>query len=59
LSSTSIENDAFTGKPIVTITRILEEDNVVVAEGTLVALPDSAPSEDGSASVTAGWNEAV
>ena len=28
-----IENDAFTGKPIVTLTRMVEESDVVVAEG--------------------------
>jgi ketosteroid isomerase-like protein len=32
-----IENDAFTGKPIVTITRLVEENDVVVAEGTVRA----------------------
>jgi ketosteroid isomerase-like protein len=32
-----IENDAFVGKPIVTITRLVEEDDVVVAEGTVRA----------------------
>jgi ketosteroid isomerase-like protein len=30
-----IENPAFTGKPTVTITRMVEEDNVVMAEMTL------------------------
>jgi ketosteroid isomerase-like protein len=32
-----IENDAFTGKPVVTITRMVEENDVVVAEGTVRA----------------------
>jgi uncharacterized protein len=32
-----IENDAFTGKPTVTITRMVEEKDVVVAEGTVRA----------------------
>ncbi len=32
-----IENEAFTGKPIVTITRLVEENDVVVAEGTVRA----------------------
>jgi ketosteroid isomerase-like protein len=32
-----IENDAFTGRPIVTITRMTEENNVVIAEGTVQA----------------------
>ena len=32
-----IENDAFTGRPIVTITRMVEEDDVVIAEGTVRA----------------------
>ena len=32
-----IENPAFTGKPTVTITRMVEEDNVVMAEMTLEA----------------------
>jgi ketosteroid isomerase-like protein len=30
-----IENDAFVGSPTVTVTRITEENNVVVAEGTV------------------------
>ncbi len=30
-----IENDAFTGKPVVTITRMTEENSVVIAEGTV------------------------
>ena len=30
-----IENDAFTGNPIVMITRIIEESDVVIAEGTV------------------------
>jgi uncharacterized protein len=28
-----IENEAFTGRPVVTITRMVEEDDVVIAEG--------------------------
>jgi ketosteroid isomerase-like protein len=32
-----IENDAFTGSPIVTITRMTEENDVVLAEGTVRA----------------------
>jgi ketosteroid isomerase-like protein len=32
-----IENDAFTGRPIVTITRMVEENDVVIAEGTVRA----------------------
>jgi ketosteroid isomerase-like protein len=32
-----IENDAFTGRPAVTITRMTEENDVVVAEGTVRA----------------------
>jgi len=32
-----IENDAFVGRPIVTITRMVEEDDVVMAEGTVRA----------------------
>ena len=28
-----IENDAFTGKPTITVTRMIEEGNIVVAEG--------------------------
>lgn len=31
----AIENEAFTGHPIVTITRLTEEDDVVIAEGTV------------------------
>lgn len=31
----AIENEAFTGNPIVTITRLIEEDDVVIAEGTV------------------------
>jgi uncharacterized protein len=30
-----IENDAFVGSPTVTITRLVEENNVVIAEGTI------------------------
>lgn len=30
-----IENPAFVGKPVVTITRLVEENDVVVAEGTV------------------------
>ena len=30
-----IENDAFTGSPIVKITRMIEEQNVVIAEGAV------------------------
>lgn len=32
-----IENDAFTGSPVVTVTRMVEENDVVVAEGTVRA----------------------
>ena len=32
-----IENEAFTGSPDITITRIIEENDVVVAEGTVRA----------------------
>lgn len=32
-----IENPAFSGTPIVTITRMTEENNVVIAEGTVLA----------------------
>ena len=32
-----IENEAFVGKPVVTITRMVEENDVVVAEGTVRA----------------------
>ena len=32
-----IENDAFTGRPVVTITRMVEENDVVIAEGTVRA----------------------
>lgn len=30
-----IENDAFEGRPEITIIRLIEEDNIVVAEGTV------------------------
>lgn len=30
-----IENDAFQGKPAITVTRLIEENNIVVAEGTV------------------------
>ena len=30
-----IENDQFVGKPLITVTRITEENDVVVAEGTV------------------------
>lgn len=29
-----IENDAFTGRPIIQVTRMTEENNIVVAEGS-------------------------
>ncbi len=32
-----IENDAFIGKPLITITRMIEENNIVVAEGKISA----------------------
>lgn len=32
-----IENKAFVGKPVVTISRLVEENNVVVAEGAVMA----------------------
>lgn len=32
-----IENDAFTGRPAITVTRLVEEDDVVVAEGRVRA----------------------
>lgn len=32
-----IENDAFTGKPVIKVSRMTEEDNVVTAEGTVQA----------------------
>ena len=32
-----IENPAFTGSPVITVTRLTEENGVVVAEGTVVA----------------------
>lgn len=34
---TEIENDAFEGKPVIRITRMTEEHDVVVAEGTVQA----------------------
>jgi len=32
-----IENDAFVGRPAITISRMIEENNVVVAEGKVIA----------------------
>ena len=32
-----IENEAFTGKPVINVTRMTEQDNVVIAEGTVLA----------------------
>lgn len=32
-----IENDAFVGRPVLTLTRLTEENDVVVAEGTVEA----------------------
>ena len=32
-----IGNDAFTGKPDITVTRLIEEGNIVVAEGAVIA----------------------
>lgn len=37
-----IENDAFVGSPTIRVTRMIEEDDVVVAEGTV-----RAPRKDG------------
>ena len=31
-----IENDAFVGNPVITVTRMVEENNVVVAEGKVI-----------------------
>lgn len=30
-----IENDAFVGSPVISVTRMIEENNIVVAEGTV------------------------
>ena len=30
-----IENDAFTGSPVIQIKRLIEEDNIVIAEGSV------------------------
>ena len=32
-----IENEAFVGKPIISVTRLIEENDVVIAEGTVRA----------------------
>lgn len=32
-----IENDAFEGRPVISITRLIEEEDIVVAEGTVKA----------------------
>ncbi|MBC7914956.1 MAG: hypothetical protein H7Y07_12630 [Pyrinomonadaceae bacterium] len=32
-----IENDAFTGSPIIQISRLTEENDIVIAEGTVQA----------------------
>lgn len=32
-----IENDAFTGRPIIKVSRMIEENNVVIAEGSVEA----------------------
>lgn len=32
-----IENEAFTGSPVIKVSRLTEEDNVVIAEGTVQA----------------------
>ena len=32
-----MENDAFVGRPVITITRMVEEDDVVIAEGAVQA----------------------
>lgn len=32
-----IENEAFTGSPVIRVSRLTEEDNVVIAEGTVQA----------------------
>lgn len=38
-----IENDAFTGRPGITVTRMTEENDVVVAEGTVRAQRKEGP----------------
>ena len=32
-----IENDAFVGRPVITVSRLVEENNVVIAEGSVRA----------------------
>ena len=32
-----IENEGFTGKPVIKVSRMTEEDNIVIAEGTVLA----------------------
>ncbi len=32
-----IENDAFVGKPVITVFRMVEEENIVIAEGGVIA----------------------
>ena len=39
-----IENENFEGKPEITLNRMIEENNCVVAEGTVVAKPKGNPS---------------
>ncbi len=38
-----IENENFEGKPAITVNRLIEENNVVVAEGTVLAKPKNNP----------------
>lgn len=37
-----IENEAFEGKPVIELIRLVEEGNIVVAEGTVLAKPKGA-----------------
>jgi ketosteroid isomerase-like protein len=39
-----IENDAFEGRPVITLIRMTEEEDVVIAEGTVLTRPKGGDS---------------
>jgi ketosteroid isomerase-like protein len=53
-----IENDAFTGSPTVTLTRMVEENNVVMAEGTVRAAWKGGGVLEAVFAMRSRWNEA-
>ena len=41
-----IENENFTGRPLITVSRVVEENDIVIAEGTVRAQPRDAQPID-------------